>query len=386
MIKNIEELPIAGKRVFMRLDFNVPIKDGVVTDDTRIREALPTIKYAIGKGAKVILASHLGRPEGHDMSFSLEPVATHLSELLGTEVLLTDDCVGDGIEMMVKHLKSAQVILLENLRFHREEEKNDVEFAKQLAALADVYVTDAFGTAHRKHASTYGVPTLMQVKGCGYLIQKELKFLGRLLDNPAHPYVAVLGGSKVADKMKTIEHLFLQVDAMLIGGAMGNTFRVAQGNWQVPAGGKQPKAEEVELAKSLIQKAAKHEVNLLLPVDDNQGFDIGSKTIALFEKEIATAKTVFWNGPVGMFEKPEFATGTFAVARAMAGNKKALRIVGGGDSVSAVNAAGVAPDMDHISTGGGASLEFLEGDGLPGIQILESYDKRVQPAPLQATD
>lgn len=377
-IASIDEMPIKGKRVLMRVDFNVPVKDDKVTDDTRIREALPTIKHAMDKGAKVILMSHFGRPEGHDLKYSLAPVAEHLSSLLDTDVMLTDDCVGDGVEMIVKNLKLSQVVLLENVRFHKEEEKNDPAFARQLAAHGDIYVNDAFGTAHREHASTYGVAQIMPTRGCGFLIKKELNFLGRLLGKPDSPFVVILGGSKVADKMKTIENLYAHADTVLIGGAMGNTFRVAQG-YTLPPNAKQPKAEEVQNAKILIEKAQKSEVNLVLPVDDVEGFDIGPKTVEMFTREIARAKTVFWNGPVGMFEKTEYATGTIAVAKAMA-QAKALRVVGGGDTVSAVNVAGVASQMDHISTGGGATLEFLEGHGLPGINILKTYNKRLAEA------
>ncbi len=383
MIKTIEDLhqsgQIAGKTVFVRCDFNVPLKfegdHAIVSDDTRIREALPTIKYLMEKGAKLILASHLGTPEGRDPKLSLEPVATHLSSLLSTDVMLTDDCVGDGIEMIVKHLKGSQVILLENLRYHKGEQSNDDEFAKKLASLADVYVTDAFGTCHRKHASTYGMVQHLPIRGYGYLIQKELKYLNKLLNSPERPFVVILGGSKVSDKIKTIESLFLRVQSMLIGGAMSHAFRLAKGGYELPANAKKPKQEDIDFAKVLLEKAGKKGVKILLPVDDIQGFDIGPKTIELFVSEIQKAKTIFWNGPVGMFEKPEFAKGTLSVAQAMA-DTHALRVVGGGDTVSAVNLAGVGSKMDHVSTGGGATLEFLEGDGLPGVNVLQSYSKR----------
>ena len=383
MIKSIDEIKIEGKRVFMRLDFNVPLKfDGdqaTVTDDTRIREALPTIQYAIKKGARIILASHLGRPQPgkdgkRDPKFSLEPIAARLQELLGIDVMLTDDCIGDGVEMIVRHLKVSQVILLENLRYHEGEENNDPEFCRQLASLGEVYISDAFGTTHRKHASTYGVPQMMNVRGCGFLIKKELKFLNRLLDNPEHPYTAILGGSKVADKIKTIENLFLLVDSMLIGGAMANTFLVARGKALNPQA-KKPKPEEVEYARGLLEKAKRHEVEFLLPVDDVDSFDIGPQTIELFRNVISRSKTVFWNGPVGMFEKSEYARGSMAIAEAMA-NAPGIKVVGGGDTVSAVNQSGFASQMDHISTGGGACLEFLEGNGLPGIEILRDYSKK----------
>lgn len=379
MIKTIEDLPITDKRVFMRVDFNVPLKEEggktIVADDTRIQEALPTIKYAMSKGAKIILASHLGRPKGVTPEFSLEPVATHLSNLLGVDVVLTDDCVGDGIEMIAKHLRASQVILLENLRFHAEEEKNDTNFARELANLGEIYITDAFGTTHRKHASTYGVPQVMPLRGCGYLIKKELQFLNQLLEQPKKPFVVVLGGSKVSDKIKTIENLFLHADTILIGGAMSHAFRLAAGGYTLPAGAKAPSPEDIEFARQLLQKAAKHEVGILLPTDDVKGFDIGPKTIERFVAAISEAKTVFWNGPVGMFEKSEYAAGTMAIAKAMAATK-GLKVVGGGDTVAAVNVAGVASQMSHISTGGGATLEFLEGKGLPGINILQSYGNK----------
>ncbi len=385
MIKTVEDFNVSGKRVFVRVDFNVPLKtDGnevTVSDDTRIREALPTIQYLIEKGAKVILASHLGRPDGRDPKLSLEPVAIKLSELLGHqgklggEVLFTDDCVGDGIEMIVKHLKGSQVILLENVRYYKEEEANDLEFAQKLAHLGEIYINDAFGTAHRKHATTYGVATIMQERGCGYLIQKELKYLNALLENPKSPFVAILGGSKVTDKIKTIENLYQKVDCMLIGGAMANAFRLAQGGYELPANAKKPKPEDVDFAKILIQKAKTSEVDLVLPVDDVDSFDIGPKTIDLFCKKLSGAQTVFWNGPVGMFEKEQYAKGSFAIAKAMS-ETTGMKVIGGGDTVSAVHESGYAVKMDHISTGGGATLEFLEGRGLPGIDILNTYGKK----------
>ena len=383
MFKCIDEIKIEGKRIFMRLDFNVPLafENGKarVTDDTRIREAIPTIEHALKRGAQLILASHLGRPKpladgGRDPLFSMEPVAERLQELINADVLLSEDVVGDGVEMMVKQMKSAQVVVLENLRYHPEEEANDPEFCRQLASLAEIYISDAFGTTHRKHASTYGVPQIMQPRGIGFLIKKELNFLTRLLENPGHPYVAILGGSKVSDKIKTIEKLYMQVETVLIGGAMAHAFTIAKGD-TIPEKAKQPKREEVECAKMLLEKATRHDVKLLIPIDTNEGFDIGPKTTDLFCKEIASSKTVFWNGPLGMFEKPEYAVGSFAVAKAIA-ESSALKVIGGGDTVSCVVQSGYADKMDHISTGGGACLEFLEGEGLPGVEILRDYSKK----------
>jgi phosphoglycerate kinase len=373
---SIRDLDIAGKPVFMRLDFNVPLSDPdasghrKVEDDTRIQEALPTIRYAIEKGAKLVLASHLGRPDGkRNPAFSMEPVAHHLASLLGQEVTLADDCVGDGIELMVQGLKSGQILLLENLRFYAGEEGNDPEFSKSLARLGQVYVTDAFGTAHRKHASTYGVPSLMPNRGMGFLIEKELKFLDPLLHNPAKPFYAILGGSKVTDKIKTIESLMKRVDGLLIGGAMGHAFWLAQGD-TLPAGAKQPKPDDVEAARSIMREAKKRELPLLVPSDTNQGFDIGPKTVAKFSEFVQNAKTIFWNGPLGWFEKPEYAVGTFEVAKAI-GKLDAVKVIGGGDTVSAIKSSGVADQFSHLSTGGGAVLEYLEGNGLPGIEVLK---------------
>jgi phosphoglycerate kinase len=373
-IHSIRTIPITNKIVFMRLDFNVPLSTDAagerqIDDDTRIQEALPTIKFAIEKGARLVLASHLGRPDGKRIAeFSLEPVAKHLAHLLNQDVTLAEDCVGEGIEMMAKNLKAGQILLLENLRFHAEEEENDLEFSKQLAAIGDIYITDAFGTAHRKHASTYGVPSLMPIKGMGFLIEKELTFIDPLLHDPAKPFVAIMGGSKVTDKLKTIESLMRRVDKLLIGGAMGHAFWLAQGD-TLPEGAKQPKPADVDAARALMKDAKKRELTLIVPLDTDKGFDIGPKTIAKFIQECQGAKTVFWNGPLGWFEKPEYSKGTFEVARAI-GEMKALKIVGGGDTVSAVRLSGASAHYDHLSTGGGAVLEYLEGNGLPGIDVL----------------
>ena len=392
-IRTIRELPIENKRVFIRVDFNVPMDEGKVTDDTRIREALPTIKHAMERGAKVILASHLGRPKkGPDPSLSLVPAGERLADLLGVEVHVPEDCIGDAAKKVIYDLRAGQLCLLENLRFHPEEEKNDDAFAKELASLAEIYVDDAFGAVHRAHASVYGVAKLFEERGCGFLLEKEIAALGKLILAPESPYVALLGGAKVSDKIAVVEALLEKVNALLIGGAMANTFLAAMG--------KNMKASKVEedklaLARTLLEKARDKKVDVLVPVDGvaagglqaTEGqivsvdavpdgmmlLDIGPKTLELFGKKIAGAKTVFWNGPMGLFEKAPFAKGTFGIAEAMAASK-AFTVVGGGDSAAAVNAAGadIAKKMRHISTGGGASLELIEGKKLPGIEVLRN--------------
>ncbi len=389
-IRFIEDLPITGKRTFIRVDFNVPLDGDTITDDTRIREALPTIKHAVSRNARVILASHLGRPKGKVVEdLRLEPVGARLAELLELEVIAADDCIGDGVRKLVSDMRDGQVLMLENLRFHKEEEANDPGFSEKLAQLADVYVTDAFGTAHRAHASTVGMVKHFKDKGIGYLIRKELKFLGELLGKPARPFVAVLGGAKVSDKIGVISNLLTKSDAVIIGGAMAFTFLKAQ---NVEVGTSLVEADKIKLAKEILQTAKERRVKLLLPQDhvvaDNpdspestvvtgaipagkMGLDIGPATLQSFVSEIKRAKTIFWNGPMGMFEKPAFAAGTMGIAQALAASG-AVTVVGGGDSVSALQESGLANKVSHISTGGGASLEFVEGKVLPGIAVLES--------------
>ncbi|GHG73045.1 phosphoglycerate kinase [Comamonas sp. JC664] len=394
MIRYIDDLQLTGKRVFIRVDFNVPMEGRRVTDDTRIREAMPTIRRALDMGGKVILASHLGRPKGPDPKLSLEPVAARLAELLGGkhEVILTDDCVGDGVKKQVKELKEGQVVVLENLRFHKEEEANDEAFARELASLADVYVNDAFGTAHRAHASTAGMVPFVKEKAAGFLMRKEIEYLGKVLKNPDKPFVAILGGSKVSDKIKVIESLLPKVDALLIGGAMAYTFLKAQG---VEVGKSRVEGDKLSLATRLLEAAARFKTPIVLPVDhivgteptensvaketpdnvipaDMMGLDIGPKTRAIYAQHIRDAKTVVWNGPMGLFEVPKFAEGTRSVAAAMSINSQATTVIGGGDSAAAVEQMGFASKMSHVSTGGGASLEFLEGRELPGIKALET--------------
>ncbi|MCL2011733.1 MAG: phosphoglycerate kinase [Cystobacterineae bacterium] len=393
MIRYIDELELSGKRVFIRVDFNVPLDNGRVSDDTRIREALPSISHALHNNAKLILASHLGRPKkGADPKLSMEPAAKRLSELLGkdTEVLQADDCVGDGVIKMANELGPGQVLMLENLRFHPEEEANDMGFAKQLAALCDLYVNDAFGTAHRAHASTVGMLSFVKEKAAGFLLRKELQFLGPLLASPEKPFVAILGGAKVSDKIKVIENLLPRLEKLLVGGAMAYTFLKAQG---VEIGKSRLEEDKLALASQVLQAAKRSGVELMLPIDhicatsmdaaqpiavqtqaipeNLMGLDIGPKTQQLYRQCILEAKTVLWNGPVGLFERAPFASGSKAVALAMA-DAKAQTIIGGGDSAAAVNLFGLASPMSHISTGGGASLEFLEGKGLPGIKALET--------------
>lgn len=393
-IKSVEDLQLANKRVFIRVDFNVPLDDvQKITDDTRIREALPTIQKCLKGGAKVILASHLGRPKGVDPKQSLLPTAQRLAELLGKEheVLHADDCIGEGVARMAGQLKPGQVLMLENLRFHKEEEANDETFARALASLADVWVNDAFGTAHRAHASTAGMAPFVKEKACGLLIRKEIEQLGKVLKHPEKPFVTILGGSKVSDKIKVIDNLLPKVQSLLIGGAMAYTFQKAQG---VAVGKSRVEEDKLALASKLLDAAARLGVELLLPIDhvcgtspddktaatevkeraipaDLMGLDIGPKTRDLYTQKIREARTVLWNGPVGMFEVDKFSAGTKSVATAMANNKQAQTVVGGGDSAAAVAEFRLADKMSHVSTGGGASLEYLEGKELPGIKALE---------------
>ncbi len=381
-LKSIRDLPIRGKRLFLRLDFNVPLSapdgEGIrhVLDDNRIKEALPTIKYAREQGAKIIIASHLGRPKGKkNEEFSMLPAAHRLAELLGVDVMLMDDCVGEGIELKATNLVGGEIMMLENLRFYKEEEENSLEFAKKLARLCDVYVTDAFGTAHRSHASTFGLPSIMPDRGMGLLIEKELKYFDTILENPAQPFYLILGGAKVSDKIKTIHTLLKKVQGVVVGGAMAYAFMKAKGETIQPEW-KQPAPEDVEAAKELLGEASRKNIPFLLPTDTLKGFDIGPKTTQTYIDFLSKAKTVFWNGPLGWFEKPEYAEGTNLVAKALA-QQNCIKIVGGGDTVSAINQAGIADKYDHLSTGGGAALEYLENGSLPGIEILRSGHRPV---------
>ncbi len=387
--KTIEDIDVAGKRVLVRCDFNVPLKDGEITDDKRIRESLPTIKYLLDHNAKVILCSHMGRPKGEfNMKYSMAPVAKRLSELLGKEVKLAADVVGDSAKALAADLQDGEAMLLENVRFHKEEEKNDPDFCKALASLAEIYVNDAFGTAHRAHASTTGVASYLPAV-CGYLIQKEIKIMGDALANPKRPFVAILGGAKVSDKIGVITNLLDKVDTLIIGGGMAYTFMKALGH---SIGDSLLEADKVDLAKEIMDSAKEKGVKFLIPVDnkagdkydpdcnsqivdsDNipegwMGLDIGPKTQEMFAEAIKGAGTVVWNGPMGVSEWDNFAAGTIAVAKAVA-ESGAISIIGGGDSAAAVEKLGFADKMTHISTGGGASLEFLEGKTLPGIAAL----------------
>jgi phosphoglycerate kinase len=397
---SLSQIDVKGKRALVRVDFNVPLeeRDGrqVVTDDTRIRESLSTINYLREHGAKVILISHLGRPKGKSVEkYSLRPVAARLQEMIGQRVLFSPDCIGKEAEDVVARMREGEVALLENVRFHPEEEKNDPSFAQALARLGEIYVNDAFGSAHRAHASTEGVARILPIAAAGFLMQKELRYLARDLEKPARPFVVVLGGAKVSDKITVIARLIEKADAILIGGAMAYTFDLANGR---PVGKSLAEPDKIETARAALNKAKARGVKFLFPVDSYiveqidfnvrtvsagkytapnetipdgwMGVDIGPATIKLFSSEIASARTVFWNGPMGVFEIKDCAKGTFAIAEAIAANSKAVSVIGGGDSVKAVKKAGVGDKITFISTGGGASLELLEGKELPGVAAL----------------
>ena len=388
--KIVTDLDVSGKRVLVRVDFNVPLKDGKVSDDTRIRAAIPTIQYLLGENAAVILCSHLGRPKGEVQSeFSLRPVADHLSSIIGQPVVFADDCIGSVAEDAAQGLQAGEILLLENTRFHAGEKQNDPTMAKHLAALADLYVNDAFGTAHRAHASTVGVAQFLP-SAAGFLLEKEIRYLGKTIAEPARPFVAILGGAKISDKIGVIRNLLGKADQVLIGGGMANTFFKAQG---YPIGDSLVEDEVLDVARELLKEGrqklrlpvdvviadrfeadAEQKVMDMGPVPDGwRILDIGPESVDAFSKVIAEARTVVWNGPMGVFELPSFAEGTFGVARAVA-NSDATSIIGGGDSVAAVKQAGLAYQVTHISTGGGASLEMLEGKELPGLAALQDKD------------
>ncbi len=403
-IKTIEDFDLKEKRVFIRVDFNVPMetKDGaqVITDDNRIRAAVPTIVYAMEKGAKIVLASHLGRPESReDKQFSLEPVAARLGELLNAEVMLIDDPTSDAPKGLLPGLRPNQLIMLENLRFEKGETKNSREFALQMAAYTDIYINDAFGACHRAHASIEALPQAIEKKGIGFLVKKEIEMLDILLHSPKTPYMTILGGAKVSDKIPVIENMIDKVDQFFIGGAMAYTFLQAKG---VPVGNSRVEKDKVLFAGEMIKRIEARGNKILLPVDHViandflapsevkitsdasipagfMGMDIGPKTRELFRKELHRAKTVFWNGPMGVFERPEFSKGSFSVAETLSQLTEALTIVGGGDSAAAAEMSGYAGQMSHISTGGGASLEYLQGDKLPGLEVLRNLRPSVQP-------
>ena len=392
--KTIEDINVSGKKVLVRCDFNVPLKEGVITDENRLNGALPTIKYLIEKGARVILCSHLGKPKGEAKpELSLAPVAKRLSEMLGKEVVFAadDNVVGENAKDAVSKMNDGDVVLLQNTRYRKEETKNEETFSKELASLAEVFVNDAFGTAHRAHCSTVGAGEFLQERACGYLIQKELKFLGEAVENPVRPFTAILGGAKVSDKIAVINELLEKVDNLIIGGGMAYTFLKAQG---YEIGTSLVEEDKVEYAKEMMEKAKAKGVKLLLPIDnaisnafaDNErqvtndanipegfmGLDIGPKTIDEYVKAVKESKTIVWNGPMGVFEFKNFSEGTLAVAKAMADLTDATTVIGGGDSAAAVNILGFGDKMTHVSTGGGASLEFLEGKELPGIVALDN--------------
>ena len=390
---SIRDLELSGRRVFIRVDFNVPLDNGKVAEDTRVRETIPTLRFAIERGARLVLASHLGRPKGkRDPKYTLKPVAARLSELIGMPVDFAADCVGADAESKSCALRDGGILLLENVRYHPEEEANDENFSRQLASLCDqLFVCDAFGSAHRAHASVVGITKFVKQAAAGLLMEKELEYLGKAVTNPERPFVAILGGAKVSDKIEVVQNLMRLADGMLIGGAMAYTFLKSQG---LPVGKSLVENDKLELAGDLLSQTSARNFQFRLPVDhviaqspasadtrtvdvantpaDWMGLDIGPKTIAQFRQDISTARTIVWNGPMGMFERPAFAAGTLAIARAVAEAtaKGATTIVGGGDSVAAVEETGVADKISHISTGGGASLEFLAGRELPGVEAL----------------